>query len=375
MRRRTFLTATAGTAVTALAGCISQSGDDGSGGEGGDNESRGEDTITTPESFEGTLTVATYEAFVDAPSSSPGQWVKEQFESAYDDVALEWATPENGVNEFVQRAQGDAEIDADVYLGLNVDDLVTADSTLSQSLFLSADAYEFENRDALKEDLLFDPQSRALPYDTGYIALVYDENEVDEPGSFEDLTSDPYEGTLLAQNAQTSDPGEAFMLWTVDQFGEDGYIDYWRNLADNDVRIFDSWGDSYDAYSAAERPMVVSYSTDQVFANRYDADMSRHQVAFPNGQGYANPEGMAVFEASDTPALGFEFMDFMLSQEVQSEVAVRNVQLPATDHAQLDEEFDQYAHVPDEAVVFSYDELQGNLSDWVDNWAREIARN
>jgi thiamine transport system substrate-binding protein len=252
---------------------------------------------------------------------------------------------------------------------------VTADSTLDQSLFLSADAYEFENRDALKDDLLFDPQSRALPYDTGYIALVYDENEVDEPGSFDDLTSDPYEGTLLAQNAQTSDPGEAFMLWTVDQFGEDGYIDYWRDLVDNDVRIFDSWSDSYDAYSAAERPMVVSYSTDQVFANRYDMDMSRHQVAFPNGQGYANPEGMAVFEASDTPALGFEFMDFMLSQEVQSEVAVRNVQLPATDHAQLDEEFDQYAHVPDEAVVFSYDELQGNLSDWVDNWAREIAGN
>jgi thiamine transport system substrate-binding protein len=51
------------------------------------------------------------------------------------------------------------------------------------------------------------------------------------------------------------------------------------------------------------------------------------------------------------------------------------VQLPATDHAELDEEFDQYAHEPEEAVVFSYDELSGNLDGWVDKWAREIAGN
>ncbi|WP_135535173.1 thiamine ABC transporter substrate-binding protein [Halostella pelagica] len=370
MRRRTFLTASVGAASTALAGCITQDNDDGA-----DDDDDEESTLTTPESFDGTLTVATYESFVDAPSSSPGEWVKEKFESMHDGVTLEWQIAENSVTEFVQRAQRDAEIDADVYLGLNVDDLVIADRELDESLFMSADRYGFENRSAIKDDLLFDPQSRALPYDTGYISLVYDENEVDEPETFDDLTTDPYEGTLLAQNAQSSDPGRAFMLWTVDQFDEDGYLDYWQELVDNDVRIFSSWGDSYDAYSAEERPMVVSYSTDQVYANRYDQDMSRHQVAFPNGQGYANPEGMAVFEASDSPALGFEFMDFMLSQSAQSEVAVRNVQLPSTDHADLDEEFDQYAHVPDETVIFSYDQLQGNLNDWVDDWAREIAGN
>ena len=367
MRRRTFLTATAGVAGTTLAGCITQSDD---GGDGDEME-----TLTTPESFEGELTVATYEAFVDAPSTSPGEWVKQAFESEYPDVTLNWEVAENGVTEYVQRAGRDASIDADVYLGLNVDDLVVADRELDESLFLSTDVYGMENDGAVKDALRFDPQSRAVPYDTGYIALVYDETEVDEPASLDDLTTDPYEGTLLAQNAQSSDPGRAFMLRTVDQYSEDGYLDYWSDLVANDVRIFDSWGDSYDAYGQEERPMVVSYSTDQVYANRYDQDMSRHQVAFPDRKGYANPEGMAVFEGSDTPALGFEFLDFLLSAEAQGEIAVRNVQLPATDHAELDEEFDQYAHEPEEAVVFSYDELSGNLDGWVDEWAREIAGN
>ncbi|NHN46206.1 thiamine ABC transporter substrate-binding protein [Halostella sp. JP-L12] len=370
MRRRTFLTASVGAAGTLLSGCITQDGE-GDGNGGGDERT----TLTTPESFEGTLTVATYEAFVDAPSSSPGEWVKQAFESEHEDVTLEWQIAENGVNEFIQRSQQDAGIDADVYLGLNVDDLVRADDRLDDSLFMSSDVAEMENRSHVRDDLAFDPQNRAVPYDTGYIALVYDENEVEEPGTFDDLTTDPYEGTLLAQNAQSSDPGRAFMLWTVDQFGEDGYLDYWRALQDNDVRIFDSWSDSYDAYSQGERPMVVSYSTDQVYANQYDQDMSRHQVAFPNGQGYANPEGAAVFADSDAPALGFEFVDFLLSAEAQSEIAVRNVQLPATDHADLPEEFDRYAHEPEEAVVFSYEELQGNVDGWVDDWAREIAGN
>jgi len=367
MRRRRFLTATAGVAATTVAGCITQSDD---GGDG-----NGEETLTTPESFEGELTVATYEAFVDSPSTSPGQWVKEAFESEYPDVTLNWRVADNGVTEFIQRAGRDASIDADVYLGLNVDDLVVADRELDDSLFMSSDVYALDNGDAVRDDLRFDPESRALPYDTGYITLVYDENEVDEPGSLDALTTDPYEGTLLAQNAQSSDPGRAFMLWTVNQYSADGYLDYWRDLVDNDVRIFGSWGDAYDAYSQGQRPMVVSYSTDQVFASRNDQDMSRHQVAFPNGQAYANPEGMAVFEASDSPALGFEFLDFVLSPAAQGEIAVRNVQLPATDHADLTDEFDQYALEPDEAVVFDYDELAGSLDGWVSEWAREIAGN
>ena len=369
MRRRTLLTASAGAAGTLLSGCITQ--DESGGSNGGDERT----TLTTPESVEGTLTVATYESFVDAPSTSPGEWVKEAFESEYDGVTLEWQVAENGVNEFVQRSQQDASIDADVYLGLNVDDLVRADDQLNDSLFVTSDVADLENLRHVRDDLRFDPQARAVPYDAGYVSLVYDENEVDEPETLDDLTTDPYAGTLLAQNAQSSDPGRAFLLWTIDEYGEDGYLDYWRDLQDNDVRVLNSWNDAYDAYSDQERPMVVSYSTDQVYANEYGQDMSRHQVAFPDGQAYANPEGVAVFSDSDAPALGFEFVDFLLSAEAQGEVAVRNVQLPATDHADLPEEFDQYALEPEDAVVFSYDELRGNVDGWVDEWAREIAGN
>ena len=52
---------------------------------------------------------------------------------------------------------------------------------------------------------------------------------------------------------------------------------------------------------------------------------------------------------------------------------MRNVQFPAVEDAELDEEFEQAAKVPPEPVTFTYDELAGNVDEWVDEWARQVA--
>ena len=371
--RRAYL-ATAGTGIAMLAGC--SSGGDGAAPEGETATDTPVVTGTptaTPESLSGTLTVATYSSWVEDEGAA-GPWLKQTFEERYPDVTVEYVTPDGEVSHYVQRKQQGAPIDADMYVGLNVDQLITADSNLDTDLF---DTPQLSNGRNVKDGLRFDPQGRAVPYDTGYISVVFDESEVPRPETFTDLTEWEWEDGLLAQNAQTAATGRAFLLWTIKEFGTDGYLDYWRDLQANGVTILDSWTDSYsNAYMNGERPMVVSYSTDQVFANRYDYDMTRHQVAALNGQGYANPEGMARFAGSDNSDLAAVFMDFMLTAEAQGEIAVRNVQFPAIpeSEAALTEEFQTYAKVPDQPVTFTYDELQGSVEDWVEDWAREIAQ-
>ncbi len=120
--------------------------------------------------------------------------------------------------------------------------------------------------------------------------------------------------------------------------------------------------------------MVVSYSTDQVFAAESGEDMARHQIRFLNDQAYANPEGMAPFADASNPDLAVEFMDFMLRPEVQAEIAVRNVQFPATTTAELPEDFAQYAQEPPEAVTFGTT-AQGSVSGWISDWERQFASN
>jgi thiamine transport system substrate-binding protein len=354
MDRRTFLKRTgAGVGgLTLLAGCTGT----GTGGTGGGTPS-------------GTLNVATYASFTG--EGTAGNWLKSAFEERYPEVTVEFSTPENGVNQFIQRKRQGAPIDADLYVGLNTGELVRVDERLDEPLFATV-RDGVEGADTVKEGLGIDPDGRAIPYDTGYISLVYDEGEVENPGTFDALLEPEYEGDLITQNAQQSDPGLAFLLWTIIAKGEDGYLDYWSALADNGVRVLSDWEPAYNAYLNEEAPMVVSYSTDQVYYHGEGVDMSRHQVGFLNDQGYANPETMALFADSERADLGQRFMEFVLTPEAQAEIAVRNVQFPAVEGVDPGEEFSKYAYEPPEPVTFTYDELAGNVGTWVDQWARQI---
>ena len=349
MKRRTFLTAAGAGVTAALAGCLSQSNNDDS------------------------LVVATYGAFLDAPSVSPGEFVKQEFESEFD-TTLVWQSPPGEANHYIQREQEGVGIDADVYLGLSTGELVRIDDELDTSLF--ATAPDIEGTDSLREGLAFDPEGRAVPFNTGYISLVYDSTVVEAPETFDGLLDPAYEGQLLAQNPSTSSPGRAFMLHTVNEFGTDGeytYLDFWSDLQDNGVTILGSWGDAYAAFNdAGEAPMVVSYSTDQVFADADGADLAEHQVRFLNDQAYANPEGMAMFEDADEE-LARQFMEFILRPEIQGEIAQQNVVFPATDDAELPADYNELAQEPPEPVTFSYEELRGSVETWIDDWEREIA--
>jgi len=351
MKRRTFLTRGAGSVagLAALSGCIGDPGDSGQ-----------------------RLTVAAYSSFTG--EGTAGNWLKSAFESENPETTVAFQTTESGVNEFIQRRSEEAPIDADLFVGLNTGELVRADQQLEDSLF-AATSGRIDGIERVKSDLDFDPDGRVVPYDTGYISLVYDEDEVDEPATFDSLLEPQYQNVLLTQNAEGSDPGRAFLLWTIAENGPDGYLDYWSQLTDNGVQILSDWGTAYEAYQNEEAPMVVSYSTDQVYYNGDDVDTSRHQVGFLNDQGYANPEGMAQFADADNPELAREFMSFMLSEEAQAEIATRNVQFPAVEGVDPGGDFGEFALEPPEAVTYSYDELVGNVGGWIDDWARQIVSN
>lgn len=363
MHRRSFVRAAGmGAATVGLAGCLTREND----GEGDGNG-------------DGTLEIATYTSFVEGnfeDVTSPAEWLKDAFAEEYPDTDISWTTPENGINRYIRDVQQGNEIGPDIYLGLNVDDLVRIDGAYDGELFESIDRDKLENTDRVRDDIDFgDPDDRVVPYDTGYISLVYDESAVETPETFEDLTSREYESEFVVQNAQDSDPGQAFLLWTIDEYGDDGYLEYWEDLQDNDVMIGDSWDDTYyGPYDNEDRSVIVSYSTDQVFYA--GGDLTRHQVAFLDGKGYENHEGMAVFADSANADLAHDFMDFVLTSEAQAAIAEKNVQFPAVadEHVDLGEDFYDHALEPDESVTFTYDELEGSLSGWVDEWGQTIAQ-
>jgi len=380
MKRRTFLQTIGAGGVAGIAGCVG--GDGGSADDtttaastAGGEETTAGTTTGTAESGTPELVVSTYGAFVDAPSTSPGPWLKEAFESEFD-ATITYATPDSEINYYIERALQGAEIDADAYVGLNVDMLIRIDEQLEDGLFTAVD--DVSGQGDVKEGLNFDPQGRIVPYDTSYVSIVYNETMADDgdfvaPETFDGLLDPEYEGDLLTQNPTGSSTGKSFLLHTIDAKGPDGYLDYWEQLQANDVRVLSDWSASYTAYENEEAPMVVSYSTDQVYASQSGEDLAKHQIRFLNDQGYAYPEGMSIFEGADEPELARQFLEFMLRPDVQGEIAQRNVAFPATTGAELPEEFAEFAQAPPEAVTFTYDELRDNVSEWTQAWERQFA--
>ncbi|ELY56864.1 thiamine-binding periplasmic protein -like protein [Natronococcus amylolyticus DSM 10524] len=358
MRRRTFLASGGTVAGLGLAGCISQEGENGGTTGNGDDED--------------VLRVAANTSFVDAPSDSPGEWIADEFADRYD-VEFEWQTPEQELNYYIERHNEDVEIEPELYLGLNPHEVVRADQNTDDELFVETDEDALEHVANVDEEHYFDPHGRVIPTYRSFCAMVYDGRNVDTPETFDDLLDPKYEGQIAVSNPQRGTTGLLFLLWTIDHFGEDEYLEYWDELLDNDTRVLDSWSEVYAQFEEGEVPVVASYANDRVYAQRADNDLEKHQVALLHDQAYANVAGMARFADGTNDDLAHEFMDFILDPEVQAVIAERNVTGPVNDETELPEVYEEYAKQPDDTPFFDYDDLEANLDGWLDEWEQVAA--
>ena len=66
---------------------------------------------------------------------------------------------------------------------------------------------------------------------------------------------------------EASSPGFAFLLATIATYGDDGWQDYWQQLADGGVTVTSGWSDAYYGEFVAgggDKAIVTSYATSPV---------------------------------------------------------------------------------------------------------------
>ena len=160
---------------------------------------------------------------------------------------------------------------ADVFYGVDNTFLARA---------LSAGIYEAYDAPALGQipaDFQLDPTHRALPVDYGDVCINYDKayfaaHNLALPQSLDDLLKPEYgkgdgkEGLLVVENPAVSSPGLAFLLATIAQYGQDGYLDYWKALKANGLVVVNDWSTAYytnfsGSSGKGAQPMVVSYAS------------------------------------------------------------------------------------------------------------------
>lgn len=316
------------------------------------------------------LVIYTYDSFV---SWGPAKQIEAGFEKQYN-VDVVFQAP-SSTGEMLARLIGEMETggtDADIFLGLSDTHLSRAQS---RNVFRAIDKSKVPNLASIPNDLQFDPKGQVMPFDHGYITLVYNTKALkaaDLPKSFEDLTHPRFAKKIIAIDPRTSSVGHAFLMWTIDRYGEKGFVDYWKRLSPNLLTIAGGWSAAYKMFANGDAPIVVSYATDTAYAVM-DGKGPIYGVLPLEGAGYRQIEGVGIVRTSKNVDMAHAFVNYLLSPEVQSLIPTTNWMYPANPKAKLPAEWTRYAQPPQKWVRLESDEVGNKETGWLRDWARAVS--
>ena len=269
---------------------------------------------------------------------------------------------------------------ADVLYGVDNTFLSRA---LENDLF---EAYQSPLLSTVATELILDPEHRMLPIDWGDVCLNYDrawfdDQGIDPPDSLPDLIAPQYKGLTVVQNPATSSPGLAFLLATLDLFGEDGYQDYWRALRENEVRIENGWSEAYygqfSAASDGDRPIVVSYATSpaaEVYYSEGKYETPPTGAVIAPGTCFRQVEFAGILKGTKQLKLARAFVDWMLGQEFQQDIPLHMWVFPANQEAELPPVFTSFAQQAHDPAILAPDEISANREKWIEGWTDVVLR-
>jgi len=234
--------------------------------------------------------------------------------------------------------------------------------------------------------LKLDAENRLLPVVYGDVCLNYDKEwfkkkNLAPPTDLTDLIKPAYKGLTVVENPAISSPGMAFLLATIGRFGEDGYLDFWHKLRDNEVIVANGWEDAYYGHftsaSKGDRPIVVSYASSPPAVVYYaEKPITKAPTAalVADNTAFRQIEFVGILSRTREPELAKKLVDFMLSRRFQEDIPLQMFVFPANTTARLPEVFVKYAVVAEKPVHLDPSTIEANRDGWIEAWTNTVLR-
>lgn len=253
---------------------------------------------------------------------------------------------------------------------------------------LQADIFEIYQSSMLQkipDEFKLDPTYQVLPVDYGDVCINYDKayfatRNLPVPQTLDDLLKPEYSGLLVVENPAVSSPGLAFLMATIVQYGEEGYLDYWQKLKDNDVVVVNDWSTAYYTnFSASsgkgQQPLAVSYGTSPAaevfFASSRPSEAPTASLVGDNAC-FRQIEFVGILEGTQKRALAEKFIDFMLDKTFQEDMPLNMFVFPVNSQALLPEEFTLYVQVPEKPASLPSEQIAANRDRWIEAWRKVV---
>ena len=318
-----------------------------------------------------TLTVMTHDSF------SVSQEVLSAFESANNIKVNFVKGGDTGatLNRLILESLSGSTPSADVFFGLDNTFLSRA---LEQDLL---EPYNAPQLAQIPAEFKLDPENRALPVDYGDVCINYDkawfkQNDLPLPTSLAELTDPRYANLLVVENPATSSPGLAFMLTTIVEFGEDGWLDWWQAMKTNGVQITSDWETAYytnfsGSSGRGAQPMVVSYASSPAAEFIYaETELDESPTASLTGAGmcWRQIEFAGILKGTKNRAAAEKFIDFLLSQPFQEDVPMQMFVFPVLPEAVIPEAFQKTVESPEQPASLAPELIASKRDAWINAW-------
>ncbi len=245
--------------------------------------------------------------------------------------------------------------------------------------------YESPAASVIPAEMQLDQTFSVTAVDFGDVCINYDkvwfaDNGIAIPETLQDLIKPEYSGLLTVQNPATSSPGLAFMLATISEFGEDGWLDYWSALADNDVEVVSGWDEAYftsfsGAGAGGPRPLVVSYASSPpaeiVFA---ETPIDEVTTGVLEASCFRQVEYIGILQGTEFEDEARQLIDWWLSDAMQAELPLNYFVFPVNPATALPEVFIDHTIIPANPHTLDPDAIAENRELWLDDWTSTVLR-
>lgn len=203
-----------------------------------------------------------------------------------------------------------------------------------------------------------------------YDKLWFSKNEQAAPNSVADLIKPEFRELTVVQNPATSSSGLAFLAATVSIFGDPGYKDFWQQLKINEVKVTAGWEDAYftdfsGSSGKGNYPIVLSYSSSPASEVR---DNGESQTEALLDGCYRQTEFAGVLTSAKNKAGAQKFIEFLLSDKFQSQLAESMYVYPVSKTATVPESWQQFAPMASQPVGGELD-VNAKRDSWLKAWS------
>jgi thiamine transport system substrate-binding protein len=203
-----------------------------------------------------------------------------------------------------------------------------------------------------------------------YDRVWFEQNKIDPPTSWKDLTNPTFRGLTVVSNPLTSSPGLAFLATTVAGLGEAGFESYWQDLKANEVKVAAGWEEAYftefsGSAGMGSYPIVLSYSSSPAAEIRDD---EKSQTVALLDECFRQIEYIGVLDGARNKEGAKKLVEFLLSESFQSTMPGLMYVYPVNQNAKIPSEWSKFGPMSRSTIGQDLD-IALNRVLWQDKWS------